>query len=683
VIGERYTYEDFVHQRVVENIEYTIPPKPPKSTIDNYKKPTHLQKWNPPVIPPDLISWPKDEQTKFIKGEWDRRKNGYWWFNGGHLEYITGLHYFYLAYWKFPVVVEGAKKLGLPFFVDSDRDRFYHWQACVMDKNCFGEFEITNRRDGKTYRALCTMYEIISRNPESKGGMQSKNNRDGKDIFDKLIKSWQRLPFYWKPVDSGETHPASTLKFQEPSKRDTKNIKKTYSQVLRSEIDYGTAKEEEYDGEGLLMYIRDEAGKTIDADVYRGWYITKECLADGNIITGKGLITSTVEEITRKSMENCHRLWNDSDPTNKNDLGQTISGLYRYFKPAYYGYRGLDEDGTPFIDEFGYSEWERSKSYLEKKRTNLKGTPLSSEKHKYPFTPEEAFIIANDQSPFDTDRIYSQVDYNETLPVSTVRQGNFIWKVEGREVVFKDSCQGRWKVVWMPPEELRNNIILSKGKVAPGNISMITAGVDPYDHSTTTDSRRSMAASYVRYKYDPLNPDNSKLWAAQYLARPQKVEHFYEDMLKQCIFYGCDLLSENNKIGLINYFKSKGFDKFLMSRPEPTHTLYSRKQKEFGIPMTGEDARNALISAVESEIYDNVGYLEEEDRYSKNYFNDLLLDWAKFDVNNWTPHDQTVASGLALLAEKKYIREKKEPDTTDHEFFRSYTNRGVNSFLVK
>ena len=120
-----------------------------------------------------------------------------------------------------------------------------------------------------------------------------------------------------------------------------------------------------------------------------------------------------------------------------------------------------------------------------------------------------------------------------------------------------------------------------------------------------------------------------------------------------------------------------------MSRPEPTHTIHSRKQKELGIPMTGEDARNALISAVESEVYDNVGYLEEEDRYAKNYFNDLLLDWAKFDVNNWTPHDQTVASGLALLAERKYIRDKKEPTTTDHEFFRSYTNRGANSFLVK
>ena len=365
MIGERYSYEDFVHEREIEGITYVIPKKPPKSTIDNYNKPKHLQKWKAPDVPPDLINWPQTEQDEFIDAEWEKRKNGYWWFNGGYLEYVTGVHYFYLAYWKFPVVIDGAKKLGLPFFVDSDRDRFYHWQFCVEDKDCFGEFEITNRRDGKTFRLLCTGYEIISRSPESKGGLQSKNNRDGKDIFDKMIKSWQRLPFYWQPVDSGETHPASSLKFQEPSKRDTKSIKKTYGLVLRSEIDYGTAKEEEYDGEGLLFYGADEVGKTTDSDVYRRWYIVKECLADGNIVTGKGLITSTVEELTRKSLDNCLALWNDSDPDDRNDLNQTKSGLYRYFKPAYYGYRGLDEDGTPFINEFGYSEWERSKAYLE------------------------------------------------------------------------------------------------------------------------------------------------------------------------------------------------------------------------------------------------------------------------------------------------------------------------------
>lgn len=684
--GEKYTYDEFVHERLIEGIIYTIPDKPKRSTIDGYNQPKHLQKWTPIEVPPDkeILSWPKAEQDVFIDKEWDKRLNGHWFYNNGYLEYVTGPHYFYLTYWKFKISFGGIKRLGLPFFIDSDRDKFYHWQACVEDDNCFGELELTKRRDGKSERALCLLYEVTSRTPESRGGIQSKNKDDGKDLFERLIKGWEGLPFYWRPMDSGEKHPVTRLEFREPSSRDTKNQRKTYHKVLRSEIFYGSAKDVEFDGDGLLYYLGDEVFKTDpkEANIYKRWYIVKETLADDAIITGKAQLTSTVEEITKKGLEDGILLWGESDPGNRNELGQTISGLFWYFKPAFYGYRGKDADGVPFIDEFGYSDIKRAKAHLEKKRTNLLGASLASEKHKYPFTAQEAFIMAGDECPFDTDRIYTQIDYNTTMPESTVRQGNFRWKIKGREVEFVDSAQGRWKVVWMPPKELRNNIIIKKGRQAPGNTAILCSGVDPYDHSITTDGRRSMAASYVRRKFDPMEPHNSKLFACQYIARPQKVEHFYEDMLMQCFFYGTDILSENNKIGLINYFKTKGMDRFLMARPEPTHTPHSKKQKEFGIPMTGDEARDALVSAIETEIVDNVGYLEEHDRYAKCYFDELLLDWAKFDIDNWTPYDPTVASGLALLAERKYIRKKKPPPEDDVKWINEYKIKGNTTKLV-
>jgi len=681
MIGERYKYKEFQRKRVINDVEFETPKPPHSKEIDGYGLKPKDQRFVPVTIPSDLHMWEKAEREAFISSEWDKRRNGYWFYNNGYLEYVTGIHYFYLAYWTFPVVKDGVKKLGLPNFVDSDRDHFYHWQACQDDKNCFGQFEITNRRDGKTYRGLCTNYELISRSPESKSGMQSKNNRDGKDIFDKLVKSWQKLPYYFKPIDTGETHPASSLKFQEPSKRGTKNQKKEYTKVLRSEIDYGTAKDEEYDGEGLLFYMGDEVGKTApsEADVYRRWFIVKECLADGATVTGKGLLTTTVEEITRKGLENCQKLWEESDPNSKSELGQTVSGLYRYFKPAYYGFRGADKSGDSFIDEYGYTDIERTKEYLETRRRGLNGTSLASEKHKYPFVPAEAFIVENDESPFDTDRVYSQIEYNTGLSESMVRRGNFVWVEKDVEVVFKDSSEGRWKVVWFPEEHERNNCQIIYGNYTPCNATRIVSGVDPYDHRVTTDGKKSDAASYVRLKYDPINPYNSKMFVAQYVARPPKPEMFYEDMVMQSFFYGCEILCETNKIGIVNYFRMRGYEKYLMKRPEPTHTPHSKKnQREYGIPMTGEDARNALVGAVETEIYDNVGYLEEEDKYATCYFDELLLDWAKFDVNNWTPYDCTVASGLALLAERKYIKEKKET-FAPMEFFKAYKNKGTES----
>lgn len=1055
MIGEKFIYSKFKREREIGDLIVTLPKPPPKKEIANYDLPKKDQKFS--VIQKEITeairsihSWTEEEKVSFENREWDRRENGFWFFNGGYCEYVTGLQYFYLCYWQFPVVKDGMKKLGLPNFYDSDRDKFYHWGYCNEDSKCFGQFEITNRRDGKTYRALCTAYEKISKTPESKGGMQSKNNRDGKDIFDRLILSWQKLPYFFKPIDTGESHPKTSLRFFEPSKRDTKKQIKQYTQVLRSEIDYGTAKDEEYDGEGIFFYLGDEIGKCfgkgtellmhngtikkveninisdklmgndsrprkvmrlyrgleqmykivpnkgkvwecnenhilslrissdkictkslkglkkndtlnitvkeylklswdkkrhlmlyrtgvnykenkhivtpyflgvwlgdgnqygcvaitnidkevrermineakrhglnimhrdyktvafthdikckikatprnvilsefkrmnliskvgyykgekripeeylidchgnrlqllaglIDSDghltkkgnrinyeivqkrkklaedihklanslgfyssinekratmkrgdgtiykclvyrvfiygdlykipckiskkkaphikkhhknrrnplrfgfevkktkidnyygfsisgtnrlfllsdytvvhntdpsesnVYNRWYIVKECLADGSTITGKALLTTTVEEITRKGLELCKRLWEESDPKKRNAIGQTTSGLYKYFKPAFYGLRGEDEKGNAFIDEFGYSRIEVAKEFLDKKRIGKLGVALASEKHKYPFTEAECFILSNQESPLDTNRIYEQIDYNSTLAESTVVRGNFVWVERDIKAKFVHDPEGRWRIVWVPDEKKvqSNKFSILYGRRVPGNIDKLCSAVDPFDHKEVAGGRKSQASSLVRYKFDPIDPINSKFFAAFYLARPPKPEMFYEDMVIQSFFYGTEILPETNKIGLNNYFRVRGYEKYLMSRPEPTHTEHSKKfQKEPGIPMTGDDARNALIDALVTEVYDNVGYLEEEDRFAKSYFDELLLDLAKFEVNNWTPYDASVAAGLCLLAERKYIVTKREPQK-DTQFFREYKNKGERSIRI-
>lgn len=692
MIAEKFTYSKFKREREIADLIITLPKPPPKEEIANYNLPKKEQKFS--VIQKEIQNalktihtWTDEERSNFEDQQWERRENGFFFFNGGYCEYVTGLHYFYLGFWQFPVVKDGMKKLGLPNFYDSDRDQFYHWNYCDNDPLSFGQVEITNRRDGKTERGLCTGYEKISKTPESKGGMQSKNNRDGKDIFDRLIKGWQKLPQFFKPIDTGESHPKSSLRFFEPSKRDTKKQVKQYTQVLRSEIDFGTAKDEEYDGEGIFFYFGDEIGKTdpSESNVYNRWYIVKECLADGSTITGKAKLTTTVEEITRKGLELCKRLWEESDPNKRNAIGQTTSGLYKYFKPAFYGLRGDDEKGNAFIDEFGYSKVEIAKAFLDKKRIGKLGVALASEKHKYPFTEAECFILSNIESPLDTNRIYEQIDYNSTLSESTVVRGNFVWVERDIKAKFVHDPEGRWRVVWVPDEKKvqSNKFSIIHGKRTPGNMDKICSAVDPFDHKEVAGGKKSDASSLVRYKFDPLDPINSKFFSTFYLARPPKPEFFYEDMIIQSFFYGTEILPEINKIGLNNYFRVRGYEKYLMSRPDPTHTEHSKKfQKEPGIPMTGDSARNALIDALVTEVYDNVGYIEEEDRFAKSYFDELLLDLAKFEVDNWTPYDASVAAGLCLLAERKYIVTKREPQK-NVQFFREYKNKGEQSVRVK
>ena len=67
-------------------------------------------------------------------------------------------------------------------------------------------------------------------------------------------------------------------------------------------------------------------------------------------------------------------------------------------------------------------------------------------------------------------------------------------------------------------------------KKCPANEIEFVAGCDPYDHSTTTDSRRSDAASYVFKKFDIFEPESSHMFVCEYINRPPKVDVFYEDI---------------------------------------------------------------------------------------------------------------------------------------------------------
>ncbi len=682
----------FVQKREVGGLKITLPKQPEHELILNYQYPQKEQKFS--IIQDEILDKVKrintlglDELQNFRHREMDRRREGVHFYNNGKIEYVTGLHYFYLCYWKFPVKKHGwkRKKMGLPDWIDADRDHFYFWDICNKDDDCYGMIEITNRRSGKTFRALCTAYEVITRSPDSWAAIQSKTTGDGKKCFNKLVKSWQRLPNFLKPIDSGETHPTTALKFQEPGTRSSKGDKKEYTEVLGSEINYGSSKEEEYDGDGILFYFGDEIGKTVDSDVYERWLVIKECLSDGSEITGKALLTTTVEEMERKGGKNCKLIWDGSDANKKNEINQTESGLYKYFKPAYYGLRGGDKEiKKDFIDEWGYSQIKEARAYLEKKRKGKGGSALSSEKRKYPFEESECFIIDNAMSPLDTDRLYAQIEHNSGLPASKVIRGNFVWKVRDEEAMFVPSKEGFWLVVWMPQEKDRNQFTLTKNKKAPANRHISCSGTDPYDHKTVAGKKKSNAASVVRVKFDPMNPYDSKLFACLYVARRPTPELFYEDMIIQSFFYGHEMLVETNKPGICNYFRTRGYFKYLMRRPEPTHTAFSKKnQTEPGIPMSGDAARGALIGALETEVYNNVGWIEKEEMYAKCYINELCLDLIEFEADNWTKYDITVATGLSLLGERKFVAHKELDDSQKiQNFVREYSYRGNRAKLV-
>ena len=126
----------------------------------------------------------------------------------------------------------------------------------------------------------------------------------------------------------------------------------------------------------------------------------------------------------------------------------------------------------------------------------------------------------------------------------------------------------------------------------------------------------------------------SETFLVEYLNRPDKAEIFYEDMIKMVHFFGCELLSEDNKVGLIKYFEYRGYDKFLMKMPGST---------KFGVSASVK-IHQQIAEQTETYIEENV---------SKVRFKNLLNDWLHFDINKTTKFDAAMASGYTLIAASK------------------------------
>lgn len=671
----------------VNGLQVHIPKKPIKKLIAGSSLPKKQQKWSRTELPENFESLPANEQEAFVVQEWDRRRNGHWFMCNGEPTYITGAHYFYLNWCKIDV--------GYPEYRDRDRRFFLFWDACEKDPDCYGMIFMKHRREGASWKAASLQLYYITAARNAHGGMLSKTGKDASDLFQKAVYMFRELPMFFQPIIEGTDAPKSVLSFSQPAQRMGKNNKTVSKTVgLNSKIDWRNTKENSYDSTKLKFFNSDECGKWEEANVEDNWQIVKPCLSEGRRVYGKALFTSTVNDMDTGGAR-FKSLWDDSDINERDGNNRTKSGLYRYFTPAYDGYEGfIDEYGnsvvetpnTPVDGIDGYAIKMGSKEYFENTRKSLaKDTnKLAEHKRQFPFTPDEALRTPAKDCAFNAEKIYQQLEFLETTDGKLLTKGDFIWRKEpGGEVVFSPNrSSGKWLVAWLPDKEDQNAKNVHRGTVRPGNESWIVSGCDPYDHDTTTDGRKSNAASYVFRKYTPADPSFSHMFVCEYIARPPKVTMFYEDMIKQCIFYGCQILVENNKPGIINYFKQLGYGAYLMNRPESTMTNFSSKQKIAGLPTAGATGVvvDAIISSIESYVYDRCGYLDDGS-VGNVFFPRLLKDWLTFEPTNRTKYDATMASGIALIATQKRVSEIKK--SSGQPFLRKFSNTGTISKMIK
>lgn len=657
----------FVKKRLVGEVEIELPDPPDLEDIDNHDKPVKEQKFRRTHMH-TLAAYKKltsDQRSEFLDRMWKYRREGFWFLNNGNIEYITGIHWFYLNCF---INDEGTYM----DFYDRDRDFWLLWDWVERNPQCTGLIFATGRRFGKTAKALCMLLEYATGEPFAHVGIQSKSESDSRTYFSRLVYSWTKMPFFFQPIHTGQKNPKTELVFAEPSVSSKKDISFEYYKVLNSKIDYVSSKEKAYDGQKLKRCLHDEAAKFEEGNAKKRYDVVKECLMRGKDIIGKILLTSTIEKATDvksktgmgAATENFKELWFKSDYTKLSENGRTETGLIRYFQSAAYGLQG-------FINEYGYSDVDAANEYIDRELDALTEEDAIAYRGRYPRSDEDMWGILEQDNGLDLNKIQEQKSWNKIHVNSTdnsnikLQRGDFYWKDQfGGQVIWTPNPNGKFQVVWLPKIENTNQWFWKGEYRYPKNYLEGVIGVDPIDDISNNIDKPSNFA-LATYRIGGIQESMfNEAFVNIYCTRSTYPETHFEDALKCAIFYGYQICIEDNRTAFKNWLRERGFIGYLTPRPiETAPDSKILNELDFGIPTSAQRVRDLLFNYLAVYVYEHCGF-DKSGQVGNVYIDDILTDWTKYKPSQkWTKYDLTVATLMALGGAKGSSR-FRQPETT-------------------
>lgn len=600
--------------------------------------------------------------------EWNRRLRGVWFWNNGQLVYITGLQYLYINYWIFQGRYNDYRR--------PDRDSFYVIQYGIEDPFCLGINEIMNRKNGKSARATCLLYERTSRLEFHHGGIQSKTDKDAYELFKKgVVHPWKKLPDFFRPtydLMKGDD-PNDELRFFLTSKRGAQAEAEDFTEALDSFIDFKPSGESAYDGPELHTYVSDETSKTgRKVSIKERQNVTRYCSELNGEFKGFHLYTTTVEiEEDEEDNPEFVELTAMSNPLKRNANGRTITGLYTFFRPAHH---------SLFFDKYGEPDVERATVYLMNTRQQLqeegKLRELSSFKRKQPMNFREAFSIDGAKSLYNPEllnnqyeRIMFRTDLTEMGDLEWIN-GDRFWTMKEKEfggyervlngLRFIPNPKGKFeRIKGFEPVE-PNKVYEMGGQFYPNNFEIFVIGADTFKFDKTKDKRRSNSAAFGYKIADATNPDIfDDYFPIRYLYRAESTREQHDDILKLAWYLGAKVLFERNVYEWKNDFIDSECGNFLMWIPG---------EVEPGIYTDGQGKTiQSLCSKTNAYINEHI---------HKVLFKSLIdkeAGWLGFKVDDTQKFDEPMAAGITLIAASLMKTSSHQNKLIDiEEYFRMY-----------
>lgn len=521
------------------------------------------------------------------------------------------------------------------------------------------------RRDGATYRAQCLGYCIVTEAYGRFGGIQSKSDTDSEKVFtEKLIKPFQNLWFFFKPYQDKGIAPKTNINFQKSSH--SKNTLGKGDGIL-GWIEQRPSGSLAFDGEKIHAMHHDEVGKKEKGsivNVQKRWNVAKKCLAtgDGKKIIGWASLTSTVAKMEKEGGREFFKICRLSHHNERNQNGQTASGLVNMFIPHCIGLEG-------FIDEFGNTVVETpdhdvkgidgkiitqgSRDWIMSARSALElaeaWDELNEAIRQAPMDFAECFKEGTSDSPFNmmklTDSITNHKLHPEKFPMKTF---NLEYKVPGKRgpVKLVETPNGKFRASWLPPVDLWNKMEYDHATESfrPKSPIKLVVGADPVKYGKTKYKKKSNGGLALWYPRDEeLDPDTkpkseweSHRFRVTYNNPVDDKDEFVEDALMLCILTGAYIFPESNLAEFNDHFYRVGYGGYCL------HYVDSKgvRNPQAGRP-TGDKTKQDIFNFFTSYVNDHIIYEAHLEMIEE------IKDIG--DPKNMTDYDLFAAGGMGMI----------------------------------
>lgn len=689
------TWGERSKKEIIYDIECWIPEEPEDHHCVNYGLSEYEQIFRLTFVPPQVRqrdkdfgrdSWTEKEIDAFIDSDWNKRRNGVWFWIKGVKTYIPGELWFKMNHWK--------DTTGKEFFYkSSDRRMFVVLQNATYHPTCKGIADFKCRQLGDTCNVLVYIYSRGSRIRGTLHTMQSCINEDHIiGAYERLVHGHTNMIYYFRPMNRGTESPKKGLHLDYPPKslthaeiqrqRDAggvinKSSMEEYQHPpLKSVFKYGTSKVSRFDGStGVSTAYLDEFGKATELNPIEWIQVMAEATFDSNrgIKAGMQLLTSTIEEISENSLEWAQTIYRESDPNKLLSSGNTVNGLWRIFRGASErGFETIVTDRWGDIDSDLVIQAITEKFNAMVEAGNRRGA--MSFLRKNPRHIEDVFLTTKNDSPFHTENLTKREFYlSEVASPKPYVRGNFRWKDGQKDtvVIWEPNPKGKW-VVSKHPHDFgleSNHRVSTINAPKPANTNYFCSGLDPIDQNETiaSDEERSKGAFVIMRKPDTSVDSSDSLYyqfnddvngiqkgmpvdlgsamqtnrvCCTYMQRPDDPNEFFEDVIMTHVYYGSDFLPEKNKYGgLKTFIKMRGYALYEMDKPTDVKN-YKGQTEKGGVTAT-ENSINMYFDFITAYTCNMANAIDHPE---------LLQQLMSMNWKNRGKKDLGVAFGWALYA---------------------------------